>query len=148
MYIRTHRSEGWWPRPWPKHRSLQPSKTYTTSWGALLFSPLTTPLQRRRTRWAQHLLSYRRQKKVSFSRSKAVLCFGLITQRIPNKFDSRVFKIVTTSMSHCENLKATMCGEVNCALCVHESAAKILLTGSIGFSITLQVSWGKLQLLN
>lgn len=48
-YIRsegvTHRSVGWWPRPWPRRKFLQSSRTCTASSDALLSSPEPTPPQ-------------------------------------------------------------------------------------------------------
>ena len=45
----THRSVGWWPRPWPRRRCLRSSRTCTASSGALLSSPGPTPPRSTRT---------------------------------------------------------------------------------------------------
>lgn len=82
--------------------------------------------------------------------SQVVLCFAFITQQIElilqskdlNNSDWLKYK------EHCWILKENMHGEVNCVLCAHDSAVQVLLTGSIGFSITLQISGEKVQLLN
>lgn len=45
----THRSVGWWPRPWPRRRCLRSSRTCTASSDALLSSPGPTPPRSTRT---------------------------------------------------------------------------------------------------
>lgn len=83
--------------------------------------------------------------------SQVVLCFAFITQHFGLILQSKDLKNNSDWLKykeHCWILKETMHGEVNCVLWAHDSAVQVLLTGSIGFSITLQISGEKVQLLN